>query len=203
MLFDDYQTQAAATATYLSVDKYVYTALGLFNEAGEVAGKVKKWLRDDRRQTTPERAAAVHAEGGDLAWYCAALCTDFGLRLGDVARAATAADFAAAAARRWGALYGERPPDSLPLAFPERCGLRLGAAAGRLAGQVDDWLDQHLAHRPAYPPGLPGGVRRVLSELVFLLRWFDLRLDDALAANLVKLADRRRRGVIAGEGDTR
>ena len=46
MRFDDYQTAALATAIYAERHRVVYPALGLASEAGEVAGKIKKVLRD-------------------------------------------------------------------------------------------------------------------------------------------------------------
>ena len=60
----------------------IYPALGLAAEAGEVANKVKKILRDgdfDRK--------AVADEIGDCLWYIAALCRDLNVNMNDVARA--------------------------------------------------------------------------------------------------------------------
>ena len=57
-------------------------ALGLAAEAGEVANKVKKILRDgdfDRK--------AIADEIGDCLWYIAALCRDLNVNMNDVARA--------------------------------------------------------------------------------------------------------------------
>ena len=47
MNFSDYQTKSRETAQYPSIGHAViYPALGLVNEAGEVAGKIKKIFRD-------------------------------------------------------------------------------------------------------------------------------------------------------------
>jgi hypothetical protein len=46
MRFDDYQRMARRTAVYADRDRVIYPALGLASEAGEVAGKIKKVLRD-------------------------------------------------------------------------------------------------------------------------------------------------------------
>ena len=46
MEFNDYQNQAKNTAIYPKDKAVVYPALGLAGEAGEVANKVKKVLRD-------------------------------------------------------------------------------------------------------------------------------------------------------------
>jgi hypothetical protein len=47
MNFSDYQTRSRATAQYPSIGHpIIYPTLGLANESGKVAGKVKKIFRD-------------------------------------------------------------------------------------------------------------------------------------------------------------
>jgi len=80
MGLNDYQKLAAKTAIYKSTHSILYPALGLAGEAGEVANKVKKMLRDgdfDRQ--------AIAAEVGDVLWYVAALCRDLNIDLQDIA----------------------------------------------------------------------------------------------------------------------
>lgn len=80
MGLNDYQKAAANTAIYKSEHAILYPALGLAGEAGEVANKVKKMLRDgdfDR--------AAIAAEVGDVLWYIAALSRDLNLDMHDLA----------------------------------------------------------------------------------------------------------------------
>ena len=84
--FSDYQTQASKTAIYNDADYIVYPALGLVSEAGEVAGKVKKVLRDNNGQFLPEHREAISKEVGDVLWYIAALCTDLGVDMAAVAQ---------------------------------------------------------------------------------------------------------------------
>ena len=81
--FNSYQRSAATTAIY--TDKVVYPALGLVGEAGEVANKVKKVLRDKDGVFTSEDRDAIAKEIGDVLWYCAALATDLELTLGYIA----------------------------------------------------------------------------------------------------------------------
>jgi NTP pyrophosphatase (non-canonical NTP hydrolase) len=83
MTFDEYQAAAKTTAVYPPEHRVHYPALGLAGEAGEVCEKVKKRLRDG----TPDETfrPAVAAELGDVLWYCAALASDLGLSLADVA----------------------------------------------------------------------------------------------------------------------
>ena len=83
--FNDYQKIAKTTAIYPEQYKITYPALGLVGEAGEVANKVKKLIRDgpDKRPDTWREDIA--SEIGDVLWYCAALADDLNLTLGMIA----------------------------------------------------------------------------------------------------------------------
>ncbi len=61
--------------------------LGLVGEAGEIANKVKKIIRDNGGVVTPEQASQIAAEVGDVLWYVAALSRELGVDLGEVAQA--------------------------------------------------------------------------------------------------------------------
>ena len=82
----DYQTQASKTAIYNDADIIIYPALGLISEAGEVAGKIKKVLRDNHGNFTPEKRSEIADEIGDVLWYIASLCTDLGVGMETVAQ---------------------------------------------------------------------------------------------------------------------
>lgn len=62
----------------------VYPALGLTGEAGEIAEKVKKVLRDGGGEWTDDQKTAVLYELGDPLWYITALADDLGYTLQDV-----------------------------------------------------------------------------------------------------------------------
>lgn len=86
MTFDEYQTKSRKTAGYPAIGHpVIYPALGLVNEAGEVAGKIKKIFRDKGGEINDETRAALKAELGDVLWYAAQVCTELGLSLDDVA----------------------------------------------------------------------------------------------------------------------
>lgn len=87
--FTGYQDAAMSTAVYprSGLSGVYYTALGLANEAGEVAGKVKKMMRDDDLVLSDARKEQIAAEIGDVLWYCAALAHELGIHLGDIAAA--------------------------------------------------------------------------------------------------------------------
>jgi NTP pyrophosphatase (non-canonical NTP hydrolase) len=83
----DYQRLSRATAVYPDAGSNItYPALGLCGEAGEAAEKVKKAIRDDGGELTPERREALGAELGDVLWYVAQLATEAGLDLEELAR---------------------------------------------------------------------------------------------------------------------
>jgi NTP pyrophosphatase (non-canonical NTP hydrolase) len=86
MNFSDYQTRSRVTAQYPAIGHpVIYPALGLVNEAGEVAGKIKKVFRDKGGEISPETRDALAAELGDVLWYIAQVCTELGVSMDDVA----------------------------------------------------------------------------------------------------------------------
>jgi len=88
MDFNDYQTKSRKTAGYPTIGHpVIYPALGLVNEAGEVAGKIKKVFRDKDGQINEETREALKAELGDVLWYLAQVATELGLSLDDIAEA--------------------------------------------------------------------------------------------------------------------
>lgn len=84
MTFNDYQEAAVATAVYPKDKVPSYATLGLVGEAGELANKVKKLLRGDYVLDEKVKGDLV-SELGDVLWYAAALATDLGVSLSDVA----------------------------------------------------------------------------------------------------------------------
>ena len=87
MTFKEYQGAARATAIYPGKDtgNVVYPVLGLAGEAGEIANKVKKILRDDNGQVTMEKITEMKKELGDVLWYLAQVATELNLPLEDIA----------------------------------------------------------------------------------------------------------------------
>jgi NTP pyrophosphatase (non-canonical NTP hydrolase) len=79
--FKSYQDMAAETAIYKSEHQVIYPALGLAAEAGEVANKVKKILRDGKFDRN-----AIADEVGDCLWYIAALCRDLNVDMKEIAK---------------------------------------------------------------------------------------------------------------------
>jgi len=85
MTLDEYQQAALRTAIYPGERAVVYPTLGLTGEAGEVADKVKKTIRDFGGEFSEERRRAIALELGDVLWYAATLARDLGYTLDEVA----------------------------------------------------------------------------------------------------------------------
>lgn len=107
MTLNEYQTGARTTALYPEHARIVYPALKLAGEAGEVAEKLGKLMRDEGylpgNALTDEQRSALAAELGDVLWYVANLAADLDLSLDDVA-AGNLAKLASRKAR--GVLHG-------------------------------------------------------------------------------------------------
>jgi NTP pyrophosphatase (non-canonical NTP hydrolase) len=84
--FNNYQEATAQTAKYPPVYALEYLSLGIASEAGEVAGKMKKWIRDgESKMTRDEWVQAMSSEIGDVLWYTARLADELGLSLSQIA----------------------------------------------------------------------------------------------------------------------
>lgn len=86
MNMNEYQAAALQTAVYPEQMRIIYPALGMNGEAGEVADKVKKVIRDNNLDFDAEKREAIALEIGDVLWYCATLAHDIGYSLEDVAK---------------------------------------------------------------------------------------------------------------------
>lgn len=94
--FNEYQAFVASMKAYPEKFAVIYPALGLCGESGEIAEKVKKWLRGDGGgQTTSvdgvlainmleEARVALLKELGDPLWYITSMAADLGFTLQDV-----------------------------------------------------------------------------------------------------------------------
>lgn len=88
-MIDVYQTLSRQTAIYPGAGQCTalglsYVSLGLAGEAGEVANKIKKVIRDEEGVLTDEKAEVIAAELGDVVWYLARLADELGVSLSSV-----------------------------------------------------------------------------------------------------------------------
>ncbi len=83
LTLDGYQQLALETAIY--PQPIIYPALEICGEAGEIADKVKKVLRDNNSEFTLALKHEIAKEVGDVLWGLATLAHDLGYTLGDIA----------------------------------------------------------------------------------------------------------------------
>ena len=86
LTFEEYQKLSRRTAKYPDAGKnFLYPTLGLSGEAGEVANKIKKILRDKGGAVDEEMRKALEGELGDVLWYVSQIATELGLSLEEIA----------------------------------------------------------------------------------------------------------------------
>lgn len=83
LTLDEYQELAATTAVYPPDHGINYNIHGLTNEAGEVAGAYKKFLRGDYDEAAMKKK--LEKELGDVLWYLANAARESGFMLSDIA----------------------------------------------------------------------------------------------------------------------
>lgn len=87
MDFKEYAYIVNQTALYPNQgDNLVYPVLGLNGEAGEVADKLKKIIRDEDGYFSPEALRELAKELGDVLWYVAACAIEIGFTFEDIAQ---------------------------------------------------------------------------------------------------------------------
>jgi NTP pyrophosphatase (non-canonical NTP hydrolase) len=80
-----YQEKACETAIFPKHQAMEYLTLGLTGEAGEIANKVKKFIRDGAPPDEYEaKKIEIGYEIGDVLWYCAVLAEELDMNLGHI-----------------------------------------------------------------------------------------------------------------------
>jgi len=84
--FNAYQDLTNGTAIYPQECALEYVTLGLVGEAGEIANKVKKIIRDCNGKLTEEKRKELVKELSDVQWYSAQLAEVLGEKLSNIAQ---------------------------------------------------------------------------------------------------------------------
>ena len=81
----DYQARACETAIFPKHRATEYLTLGLTGEAGEIANKVKKFIRDGAaKDEYLAKRIEIGYEIGDVLWYCTVLAEELEMNLGHI-----------------------------------------------------------------------------------------------------------------------
>ncbi len=92
MNFSEYQEKALKTDVYkgsektIRSDAFIEKLLGLIGEAGELADKFKKIIRDENGELSDEKRDLIKKELGDVLWYIASISEYLDFELDDVAQ---------------------------------------------------------------------------------------------------------------------
>jgi NTP pyrophosphatase (non-canonical NTP hydrolase) len=87
MTFEEYQAKALTTviSTGDEFKNLLHWVLGLTGEAGEVAEKMKKIIRDKDSVITEQDKQEMAKELGDVLWYIAVFANDLGVSMDEIA----------------------------------------------------------------------------------------------------------------------
>ena len=81
----EYQSRACETAIFPKKQAMEYLTLGLTGESGEIANKVKKFIRDGAtKDEYLAKRIEIGYEIGDVLWYCAVLAEELEINLGHI-----------------------------------------------------------------------------------------------------------------------
>ncbi len=88
MNMNDYQQKALSTNINELDNMLIFfdRMFGLVGESGELADKVKKWIRDDQADWDKLDKKMMMDELGDVLWYVATLADTLGYTLDEVAQ---------------------------------------------------------------------------------------------------------------------
>lgn len=86
--FEDYKLAIDPLVLYprrTKLEALQYVVLGLNGEAGEVAEQIKKAMRNDNGELTPERIELLKKELGDVLWYLTRVADELDTTLAEIA----------------------------------------------------------------------------------------------------------------------
>jgi NTP pyrophosphatase (non-canonical NTP hydrolase) len=87
--FEDYRKLIDPLVLYprsTQLEALQYVVLGRNGEAGEVAEQIKKAMRNDNGELSPERIESMKKEAGDVLWYLTRLADELGTNLSEIAQ---------------------------------------------------------------------------------------------------------------------
>lgn len=190
MNLSEYQKKARSTAIYTKIDdtRIIYPALGLIGECGELADKIKKIIRDDGGEITPDRKESIKKECGDIIWYCANICCEMDSDLEVMYQM-----------RGYFISQHIKGLDLVRLVF---C---LNRHAAKTAELLESWYyrDHGALGKIGRYVSIHNNITNILVCIEKIAQKFDYTLQEVCNANIEKLAGRKSRGTLGGNGDDR
>lgn len=184
MTLEEYHARTRDTASYPA--GITYPVLGLISEIGELAGQVAKSIRDDGGKITPERRVNLTKEIGDVLWMCAAVSHETGSLLSEAIRCSDFSELSRRAVKRLdsGSIITEMVDEAWRI-------MRSASEGGWRRFKSNTGGEVQYA------------IEKVVDALVDFAAYYRIDIGQVANENIAKLADRKRRGVIAGSGDNR
>lgn len=186
--WNHYQQQALTTAIFPLDRSLEYTVLGLGSESGELG---EKYL-DGKISPFGVTVEAVLSEAGDLCWYAAAVADAADLRFADIEALLIEGEILR---------HTNEPDVGYSRGFTI---LRIQKHVSEIQGVVKKAIRDNKGYVETHH------YSRIESHLVLmmfhlknLVEAYGSTLDAVMNKNLNKLADRSKRGVLAGSGDNR
>ena len=190
MDLSEYQTKARSTAIYLNIEnsRMLYPALGIIGECGEIAEKVKKFIRDDNWNMKPDRIAAIMKELGDCCWYLANICCDTDLDLNMMHK------------MRGNLIVHQIRQLTLPQLV-----IHMNRHTTAVAEILEHWYynNQCCPNKWDQYPEIPQHLSHIIVCIEEIAHKYDFTLEEICTANIEKLTKRKHKGMLCGDGDTR
>jgi NTP pyrophosphatase (non-canonical NTP hydrolase) len=185
-----YQKKARSTAIYLNIEntQMIYPALGLIGECGEVAEKIKKLIRDDSGNMSQNRIISIANELGDCCWYLANICCDTNLDLDMMHK-----------------MRGAHITHTIRKLMLPQLVFHMNKHATAVAELLETWYynyDSRINESSRFI-GLPLHLSHIIVCIEEIACRCGFTLKDIYIANIEKLAGRKQRGTLNGEGDDR
>lgn len=189
LTLNGYQSAAMSTALAASLNT-AYMAYGLVNEIGELQEKL---ISESTGTVSTEDTLK---ELGDVLWYIAGVSHIRGWKLSEVMTGVvtdiTVSEYEAKESAK-SSDYDSRKDSNVILS------IGLTVAAGNLCGALKKEIRDN-AHKPDVEKE---ALRKIFKISTVLAKKLGSTLEHVATANIAKLASRKARGVIGGNGDNR
>ena len=181
MDFNEYQEWTKSTAIYPPEEAITYTTLGLISEAGEVAGKVKKIIRDAGGQVSQEQKDALKSELSDVCWYLARLSDELQIQFQDVVDL------------NGRSFNSDQKLSQIAIDLSKNASNVASVSAAYVNGRTTGNIENHIKQE----------LNRVVYDIGEMAVQLDLTLKQILDYNVEKLESRKERNKLSGSGDNR
>lgn len=179
-----YHKKSRVTAIYPDQGQNkIYPLLGLISEIGEVSGKLKKMIRDDKGVLTDARKRGISKELGDVLWYISAMCLECEFELSEIVR------------------DSESITDD-PMSICREL-IETQVSMGIMAMNVNDCITENCQNLCDHKKPIRSCLKYIFFHTNNICKQLDLNIISIATENLENLLGRKSRGTLGGDGDNR